>query len=138
MTPRRLGFVAHEAEDGLKDTVRNILESKEYAINMVTEAMANQVQICSENFPPSVSEVAEVGFHALSSSFVRASRIAESPSISNVVRAGRSNSVTTHLLVGEIITTTFPRRRRLRTSRGSSGDEFAGTDGRPQLLPDRR
>jgi flavin reductase (DIM6/NTAB) family NADH-FMN oxidoreductase RutF len=39
--PPLLGFVAHEAEDGLKDTVRNILESKEYVINTVTEAMAN-------------------------------------------------------------------------------------------------
>jgi flavin reductase (DIM6/NTAB) family NADH-FMN oxidoreductase RutF len=65
VTPPLLGFVAHEAEHGLKDTVRNILESEEYVINTVTEPMAAQVQVCSKSFPPSVSEVAEVGFHTL-------------------------------------------------------------------------
>jgi hypothetical protein len=27
--------------------------------------MAEQVQVCADNFPPSVSEVTEVGFHTL-------------------------------------------------------------------------
>jgi flavin reductase (DIM6/NTAB) family NADH-FMN oxidoreductase RutF len=63
VTPPLLGFVAHEGEHSLKDTVRNVIESGEYVINTVAEPMAKQVQICSENFPPSVSEVAEVGFH---------------------------------------------------------------------------
>jgi hypothetical protein len=78
VTPPLLGFVAHEAEDRLKDTVRNILESEEYVINTVTESMAVQVKVCSEIFPPSVSEAAEVGFHALPSNFMRAGCIAES------------------------------------------------------------
>jgi flavin reductase (DIM6/NTAB) family NADH-FMN oxidoreductase RutF len=47
VTPPLLGFVAHEAEDRLKDTVRNILESEEYVINTVTESMAVQVKVCS-------------------------------------------------------------------------------------------
>jgi flavin reductase (DIM6/NTAB) family NADH-FMN oxidoreductase RutF len=109
VTPPLLGFVAHEAEDGLKDTVRNTLESKEYVINSVTEAMANQLQICSENCPPSVSEVAEVGLHTLPSSFVRASRIAESPvnfecRLRRTIQFGHQGSHT-HLIVGEIIAT---------------------------------
>jgi flavin reductase (DIM6/NTAB) family NADH-FMN oxidoreductase RutF len=109
VTPPLLGFMAHEAEDDLKDTARNILESKEYVINRVTVAMANQVQICSENFPSSVSEVAEVGFHTLSSSFVRASRIAESPvnfecRLRQTIQFSHQGSHT-HLIVGEIIAT---------------------------------
>src|SRR6202023_1737661 len=56
VTPSLLGFVAHESEDGLKDTVRNVIESKEYVINTVSERMAAQVQACSQSFPRSVSE----------------------------------------------------------------------------------
>jgi flavin reductase (DIM6/NTAB) family NADH-FMN oxidoreductase RutF len=78
VTPPLLGFVAHEGEHGLKDTVRNVIECGEYVVNTVAEPMAKRVQICSENFPPSVSEVAEVGFHNLPSNFVRPGRIAES------------------------------------------------------------
>lgn len=107
VTPPLLGFVAHEAEDGLKDTDRNLLESEEYVINTVTESMAVQVQVCSEIFPPSVSEAAEVGFHALPSNFVRASRIAESPvnfecCLYRVFEFGHEGSHT-HLIVGKII-----------------------------------
>jgi flavin reductase (DIM6/NTAB) family NADH-FMN oxidoreductase RutF len=105
--PPTLGFVAHEAEHGLRDTVRNILESEEYAINTVSEPMAAQVQACSEHFPPSVSEVAEVGFHTLPSEFVRASRIAEPPVnieclLLRTIRFGEQASQT-ELIVGDVI-----------------------------------
>jgi flavin reductase (DIM6/NTAB) family NADH-FMN oxidoreductase RutF len=109
VTPPLLGFVAHDAEDGLKDTVRNILKSEEYVINTVAESMAAQVQACSQNFPPSVSEVEEVGFHTLPSAFVQARRIAESPvnfecRLHQTIRFGQQGSQT-NLIVGEIIAT---------------------------------
>jgi flavin reductase (DIM6/NTAB) family NADH-FMN oxidoreductase RutF len=107
VTPPLLGFVAHESEDGLKDTVHNVLESKEFVINTVSERMAAQVQLCSERFPRSVSEVAEVGFHTLPSTLVRPSRIGESPvhfecHLHRTEEFGREGS-RTYLIVGEII-----------------------------------
>jgi flavin reductase (DIM6/NTAB) family NADH-FMN oxidoreductase RutF len=107
VTPPLLGFVAHEGEHGLKDKVRNVIESGEYVINTVAEPTAKQVQICSENFPPSVSEVAEVGFHTWPSNFVRPDRIAESSvhfecRLYRVFEFGHEGSHT-HLIVGEII-----------------------------------
>ena len=42
VTPPLLGFVAHEGEHGLKDTVRNLLESDEFVINTVAEPIAEQ------------------------------------------------------------------------------------------------
>jgi len=74
VTPPLLGFGAHEGEHGLKDKVLNVIESGEYVINTVAEPTAKQVQICSENFPPSVSEVAGVGFHTLPASASRRSK----------------------------------------------------------------
>jgi flavin reductase (DIM6/NTAB) family NADH-FMN oxidoreductase RutF len=108
VTPSLLGFVAHESEDGLKDTVRNVLESKEYVINTVSERMAAQVQACSQSFPRSVSEVEEVGFHILPSTLVRPARIAESPvhfecRLHRTEEFGHEGS-RTHLIVGEIVT----------------------------------
>jgi flavin reductase (DIM6/NTAB) family NADH-FMN oxidoreductase RutF len=76
--PPLLAFVAHELPGRHKDTVANVLKSKEYVINTVNEAMASQVQQCSVAYPSSVSEVAEVGFHTLPSLKVRPQRIAES------------------------------------------------------------
>jgi flavin reductase (DIM6/NTAB) family NADH-FMN oxidoreductase RutF len=107
VTPPLLGFVAHESERGLKDTINNVLESGEYVINTVAEPMARQVQICADNFPPSVSEVAEAGFHTLPSIFVRPSRIAESPvhfecRLHRRVEFGHKGA-NANLIVGEII-----------------------------------
>jgi flavin reductase (DIM6/NTAB) family NADH-FMN oxidoreductase RutF len=107
VTPPLLGFVAHEGEHGLKDTVRNVIESGEYVINTVAEPMAKQVQICSDNFPSSVSEVAEVGFHTLPSAIVRPDRIAESPvhfecRLHRRVEFGHEGS-RTNLIVGKIV-----------------------------------
>jgi len=105
VTPSLLGFVAHESENGLKDTVRNVLESGEYVINTVSERMAAQVQECSKSFPRSVSEVAEVGFHTLPSTLVRPSRIAESPVHfeCRLHRTAGDEGSRTHLIVGEIV-----------------------------------
>jgi flavin reductase (DIM6/NTAB) family NADH-FMN oxidoreductase RutF len=112
VTPPLLGFVAHEGEHGLKDKVRNVIESGEYVINTVAEPMAKQVQICSENFPPLVSEVAGVGFHTLPSNFVRPGRIAQSSvhfecRLNRVFEFGHEGSHT-HLIVREIIAVHCP------------------------------
>jgi flavin reductase (DIM6/NTAB) family NADH-FMN oxidoreductase RutF len=81
-------------------------------INTVAEPMAKQVQICSENFPPSVSEVAGVGFHTLPSNFVRPGRIAQSSvhfecRLNRVFEFGHEGSHT-HLIVREIIAVHCP------------------------------
>ena len=107
VTPPPPGFVAHDGECGLKDTVRNILESDEYVINTVAEPMAEQVQICAGNFPPSVSEVDEVGCQPLPSTFVRPARIAE-PLVHFECRPHKTvdfgnRGSGTHLVVGEVI-----------------------------------
>jgi flavin reductase (DIM6/NTAB) family NADH-FMN oxidoreductase RutF len=107
VAPSLLGFVAHESGNGLKDTVCDVLELEDYVINTVSERMAAQVQVYWETFPRSVSEVAEVGFHTLSSTQVRRSRITESPvyfecRLCRTAEFGREGSHS-HLIVGEIL-----------------------------------
>jgi flavin reductase (DIM6/NTAB) family NADH-FMN oxidoreductase RutF len=107
VSPPLLAFVAKERTDGLKDTVRNVLASGEFVINTVTERMAEQVQQCSNDYPPPVSEVELVGFHPIPSSIVRPSRIAESPvqfecRLHRTVEFGKLGSQA-NLCVGEVL-----------------------------------
>jgi flavin reductase (DIM6/NTAB) family NADH-FMN oxidoreductase RutF len=76
--PPLLGFVVHQGPDGVKDTLKNVRESREFVINTVSEKMAVKVQRCAEPFPPSVSEPAEVGLLTIPSLTVRPERIADS------------------------------------------------------------
>jgi flavin reductase (DIM6/NTAB) family NADH-FMN oxidoreductase RutF len=105
--PPLLAFVAHELPTGHKDTVVNVLKSKEYVINTVNETMASQVQQCSVSYPSSVSEVSEVGFNVLPSLHVRPQRIAESHvhfecRLHRAVNFG-SEAEGTVMIVGEIV-----------------------------------
>ena len=66
-TPAMLGIVAGQHPSGDKDTKRNIAESGEYVINVTSEDMADQVQLCAHPFPPEISEVKEAGFNTVPS-----------------------------------------------------------------------
>ena len=116
VSPPLLGIVAHDATNvalfaaspgTYKDTVRNILATKEFVINGVTESMALQVQECAHPFPPDVSEVEKVGFQTVPSELVAPPRINESLvqfecRLHRTVSFGDETSKTT-LVVGEVV-----------------------------------
>lgn len=62
-----------------KDTLRNIRETGDFVINIVTRAMAERVNQASAPYPHGVDEFDMVGFTRLPSVAVRPSRVAESP-----------------------------------------------------------
>ena len=62
-----------------KDTARNILDTREFVVNIVTEAIAEKMNIASGDFAATVSEFDEAGLTRAPSEAVRAPRIAESP-----------------------------------------------------------
>ncbi len=62
-----------------KNTAANILDTKEYVINLVSEAIAPQMNECAVDMPAEMDELAEVGLTAEPSEKVAAPRIAESP-----------------------------------------------------------
>jgi flavin reductase (DIM6/NTAB) family NADH-FMN oxidoreductase RutF len=63
----------------MKDTGRNILETGEYVINMVDEAIAEPMNVCAVDFPPGVSELEAAGLTLEPSRAVKPGRIAEAP-----------------------------------------------------------
>jgi flavin reductase (DIM6/NTAB) family NADH-FMN oxidoreductase RutF len=63
----------------MKDTARNIIERREFVVNLVDEGIAVQMHGCSNDMPPEVSELAAVGLTAAPSTRVSAPRILEAP-----------------------------------------------------------
>ena len=103
-TPAMPGIVAGQHPSGDKDTKRNIAESGEYVINVTSEDMADQVQLCAHPFPPEISEVKEAGFNTVPSVRIRTPRIAEAPvqfecRLHQMLRFGE----TATLIVGEVV-----------------------------------
>lgn len=60
-----------------KDTARNIRRTHEFVVNVVTEDIAQKMNICATDFPAEVSEVEMAGFTVSPSHAVRPPRLAE-------------------------------------------------------------
>jgi flavin reductase (DIM6/NTAB) family NADH-FMN oxidoreductase RutF len=61
-----------------KDTARNIRRTGEFVVNVVTEDIAQKMNICATDFPPEMNEVEIAGFTTTPSEKVKVPRIAES------------------------------------------------------------
>jgi flavin reductase (DIM6/NTAB) family NADH-FMN oxidoreductase RutF len=101
--PGLLGFSVGPDARGIKDTLANIRSHPQFVINTVSEALAVQVQTCSENFPPEISEVEQTGLHLIPSTKIDVPRIAESRiqfecTLHSITPFGAS-----HLVVGEVL-----------------------------------
>jgi flavin reductase (DIM6/NTAB) family NADH-FMN oxidoreductase RutF len=66
-------------EGGAKDTLRNVRETGEFVINVVTRELAERVNAASAPFPYGTDEFDAVGFTRVPSTVVRPPRVAESP-----------------------------------------------------------
>lgn len=62
-----------------KDTGDNIRDTGEFVVNLVSEDIAEQMNLCSMSAPPEVDELKLAGFTALPSTDVAPPRIGESP-----------------------------------------------------------
>jgi len=64
---------------GVKDTLKNVEETKEFVVNISTWALREALNITSANFQHGVSEVDMAGLETLPSSIVKPPRIKSSP-----------------------------------------------------------
>ncbi|MBO6561048.1 MAG: flavin reductase family protein [Nisaea sp.] len=69
-----------------KDTSRNIRTTREFVVNMVDRAMAEQMNLCSTPLPHGESEIPLAGFTTTPSEQVAPPRIAEAPAILECTR----------------------------------------------------
>jgi flavin reductase (DIM6/NTAB) family NADH-FMN oxidoreductase RutF len=60
-----------------KDTARNIRRTGEFVVNIVTEDIAQKMNICATEFPSEISEIEMAGFTTAPSGLIKTPRIAE-------------------------------------------------------------
>jgi flavin reductase (DIM6/NTAB) family NADH-FMN oxidoreductase RutF len=91
-----------------KDTLRNVEETGEFVVNMVSDDLAERMNDTAIDFPPEIDEFAEAGVTAVASKVVLPPRVAESP-VSfecrryDVVNVGPDGPGGGALVIGEIV-----------------------------------
>ncbi|HKS34829.1 MAG TPA: flavin reductase family protein [Enterobacteriaceae bacterium] len=104
--PPIIGF----ASSGWKDSVRNIIESKEFVWNLATRPLAEQMNETSASLPHGEDEFSRAGLTPLASQLVAAPRVAESPvhfecRLSQCIQLTTANGteLETWLVLGEVV-----------------------------------
>jgi flavin reductase (DIM6/NTAB) family NADH-FMN oxidoreductase RutF len=99
-----LGIAFKSGEgDGLKDTARNIEQTREFVVNVVTEDIGEKMNICGVDFPPEVSEIEKAGFTTEKSLVVQPPRIKEAHAaleckLYETLKPGKSR-----IILGEVV-----------------------------------
>ncbi|OAT20808.1 flavin reductase family protein [Buttiauxella noackiae] len=104
--PPIIGF----ASSGWKDSVRNIVETKEFVWNLTTRELAEQMNETSASIPHGEDEFLRAGLTAVTGRKVKASLVAESPvnfecRLSQCIQltAADGTAIDTWLVLGEVV-----------------------------------
>lgn len=86
-----------------KDTLRNIIDTKEFVVNLVSRELGEKMNQTSGEYPHKTTEFDQVSLTAAASVFVAAPRVAESPvslecKLIQIFQHGNNN-----LVIGEIV-----------------------------------
>lgn len=95
-------------DGGVKDTYNNIVATGEYVINIVTEELAQSMNISATELPPHVDEFELAGLTAAPSARVRPPRVAQSPinfecELRQVVPIGDGSPGSAWIIIGEVV-----------------------------------
>jgi flavin reductase (DIM6/NTAB) family NADH-FMN oxidoreductase RutF len=71
--------VGKRKDGSLKDTSRNLRESGQLVVNLVTEELLEKMHLSGKDFPPEVSEAEELGIELEPSLVVKPPRVKKSP-----------------------------------------------------------
>lgn len=77
--PPHLMFSQSNAASNNRDTLTNVLATKEFVVNMVTEELVEQMNLTSHPIPPGESEFTHASVTEAPSLIVKAPRVLESP-----------------------------------------------------------
>jgi flavin reductase (DIM6/NTAB) family NADH-FMN oxidoreductase RutF len=77
--PPMVGINIGQEHGGRKDTARNILETKEFVVNIATFVQLEDLHASADHHPPEVSEIEVLGLETLPSDLIAPPRIAKAP-----------------------------------------------------------
>lgn len=103
--PPMIGISVGVRNGVMKDTARNILAEREFVVNIADQSLLQKLHESSFEYPPDVSEAAELGLATEPSVHIRTPRIADAPvamecRLHQCLEFGRQPS---RLLVGEVL-----------------------------------
>ncbi|HWI10303.1 MAG TPA: flavin reductase family protein [Burkholderiaceae bacterium] len=112
-TPPIIGF----ASVGAKDTLRNVQQTREFAWNLATRPLAEQMNQTCATVPPEVDEFALAGLTPAPSRVIAVPRVAESPvsfecRVTQIVQlqGADGTKVETWLTLGEVVAVHIAKR----------------------------
>ncbi len=93
------------SSSGVKDSLRNARYTGDFVVNVVSEDLAEAMNLTSADFPPGESEFAAAGLTPVASDLVRAPRLLEAPAsmecrVTQIVEIGRGPN---HVVIGEVV-----------------------------------
>ncbi len=113
--PPMIMFSAGRRSNGIKDTTRNIQETREFVVHIVDDAAREKMNICGIEYGLGVNEVHEAGFRTAPSVRVRPPRLIDCP----VQLECRAIDIITFghydMIIGEVVFLSLSRRRHQRT-----------------------
>lgn len=92
-----------EREGTTKDTLSNILNTKQFVVNIVSSDLGDEMHTSSTNFPQEVDEFAAAGLTPVDSVHVQAPRVGEAPisfelELDQIIELGSD-----HLILGKVV-----------------------------------
>ncbi len=105
--PPTLAFSVNDRPGGMKDTARNVGEHPEFIVHIVSEAIAERMNVTCGDYGAHIDEFREAGFTALPGTVVRVPRVKEALvalecRLSHHLRIGSKPPITSHIL-GEVL-----------------------------------
>lgn len=86
-----------------KDTARNIRRTGEFVVNIVTEDIAEKMNICATDFPARMSELEKAGFTTAPSEKVKVPRIAEAHAALECVEHTTMEIGRSRIILGRVV-----------------------------------
>ena len=77
--PPMVGINIGQENQERKDTARNILDTKEFVVNIATWSQLDPLHASADRHPPEVSEIELLGLKTAPSQFIKAPRVADAP-----------------------------------------------------------
>lgn len=93
-----------------KDTLKNILDTEEFVVNLVTKELVEAMNKSSENFAPNIDEFAQCGVTPEPSKLVKPPRVKETPialecKLWKSIKLPQDNEVGTTMIIGTVVNT---------------------------------
>jgi flavin reductase (DIM6/NTAB) family NADH-FMN oxidoreductase RutF len=95
--------VGNRSREAPKDTARYIRASGEFVVNVVTEDIAERMNVTSCDFPPGVDELAMAGLTGAASHVVKPPRVEESPVNMECREVSTTEIGRNRIILGEVL-----------------------------------